>query len=75
MSWSYRIVKYADGSGFGLHEVHYGPDGKESTMTEKPVGFFGDSPEDVRSSLLMAKMDGQKRPVFDEPKEWANTSR
>lgn len=24
MSWNYRIVEYADGSGFGLHEVYYG---------------------------------------------------
>lgn len=71
MSWNYRIVKYADGTGFGLHEVHYDSAGKETAMTERPAGFVGDTSEEIRGSLMMAKMDATKRPVFDEPAEWA----
>lgn len=65
-------MKYADGSGFGLHEVHYDSDGKESSMTKEPAAFVGDSPEEVRSAIMMAKMDAGKRPVFDEPQEWSS---
>ena len=69
MSWNYRIVRYTDG-GCGLHEVHYDADGKAIRMIEKPAGFVGDTPAEVRSSLMTAKMDATRRPVFDEPKEW-----
>lgn len=70
MSWNYRIVEYADGTGFGLHEVHYDKDGKEIRMTERAAGFVGDSPEEIRGSLLIARMDASKRPIFKEPHEW-----
>ncbi len=33
MTWNYRIVKYADGSGFGLHEVGYNLMGEPVSMT------------------------------------------
>ena len=68
MTWSYRIVKYADGSGFGIHEVYYCDDGEEiSTMTKDPIWFVGDTPEDVRGSLEMAIKDAIYREVLDEP--------
>ena len=70
MTWNYRIVKYADGEGFGLHEVHYDSDGKPIRMTERPAVFVGDSPEELRSSLMLAKFDATRRDVFDEPSEW-----
>lgn len=70
MSWNYRIVKYANGQGFGLHEVHYDKNGEEIRMTENPAAFVGDTPEDIRDALVFAKMDASRRPVFDEPKEW-----
>lgn len=70
MSWNYRIVKYADGTGFGLHEVHYDKDGHEISMTENPAAFVGDTLEELRSSLMMAKLDADKRPVFVEPEGW-----
>lgn len=70
MGWNYRIVRYADGSGLGLHEVYYDADGKEISMTAEPASFVGDTPEDVRSALLMAKTDAHRRPVFDEPDDW-----
>ena len=72
MSWNYRIVKYANGSGFGLHEVHYNPNGKETSMTKEPAAFVGDTAEEVRSGVMMAKADASKRPVFDEPAEWSS---
>lgn len=75
MHWNYRIVKYACGTGYGLHEVHYGADGHESMMTERPAGFVGDTPEEVRSALMLAKMDASRRPVFEEPQEWVTPQR
>ncbi len=71
MSWNYRIVKYANGSGYGLHEVHYDKDGEAIRMGNRLAGFVGDDPEEVRGELMVAKMDAYKRPVFDEPPEWA----
>jgi len=70
VSWNYRIVRYSDGSGFGLHEVHYNNDGKAIRMTAEAAGFVGDTPGDVRGGLMKAKMDATRRPVFREPKEW-----
>jgi hypothetical protein len=66
MPWNYRIVKYADGDGYGLHEVYYREDG-EYAMTENPAGFVGDTPEEVVGALMMAKMDASRRPIFEEP--------
>lgn len=70
MSWNYRIVQYADGSGFGLHEVHYNVEGREISMTQEPCGFTGDTEQEVRGALMRAKMDATRRPVFMEPVEW-----
>ncbi len=71
MTWNYRIVEYADGTGFGVHEVHYNRAGREIRMTKKPAAFVGDSPEEVRSSLIMARTDAVRRAVFQEPKRWS----
>ena len=71
MSWNYRIVEYANGTGFGLHEVHYNKQGKAIRMTAEPVRFADDSAEELRGSLAKAKMDASRRPVFQEPPEWA----
>lgn len=71
MTWNYRIVEYADGTGFGLHEVHYDKIGVETSMTEDPAAFVGDTPEEVRGSIMMARMDVNRRPVFVEPNDWA----
>ena len=69
MSWNYRIVEYADGSGFGLHEVHYNG-AKAISMTEQPTGFVGDTKQELYGALMLAKSDAYRRPVFQEPKEW-----
>jgi len=70
MAWNYRIVMYADGSGVGLHEVHYDADGKPIRMTENPAAFVADSPEELRSALMLARQDANRRPIFNEPPEW-----
>ena len=70
MTWNYRIVEYACGTGFGIHEVYYNAAGKEVSMTEQPAVFVGEEPEEVRGSLMMAKMDAHRRPIFKEPDDW-----
>jgi hypothetical protein len=73
MPWNYRIVKYKDGSGYGLHEVLYDDEGQPWAMTNDPIGFScrsDEGPQGIRTSLLMARVDAIKRPVFDEPKKW-----
>ena len=69
MTWNYRIVEYRDGKGFGLHEVYYDEDGEPATMTETPVGFVGESAEDVRDSVSMAGRAAGS-PILKEPEEW-----
>lgn len=66
INWNYRIVKYKDDAGYGLHEVHYHDDGSPQSMTLGPITFAGDTPEEVREQLRMARVDAIKRPVFDE---------
>ena len=73
MSWNYRIVKYLDGSGFGLHEVFYDDSDRPWSMTEEAADFRCDAdegPQGVRESLLLARVDAIHRPVLKEPKKW-----
>ena len=73
MSWNYRIIKYKDGSGFGLHEVYYDKSGHPYAMTNSPTSFVQGTEEDAPvliKSLCMALTDALERPVFDEPEEW-----
>jgi len=75
MSWNYRIVKYGCGCGYGLHEVHYDAKGRETMMGDHPAGFVGDTAEEVRDALMLAKMDATRRPIFQEPKAWVTPER
>lgn len=73
MTWNYRIIKYRDNSGFGLHEVFYDDEGEPWTMTECAVGFgstLEDGEGDIINALQMALEDAKERPVLDEPEEW-----
>lgn len=68
--WNYRIVEYQDGSGYGLHEVYYDDDGQPWAMTEGAARFVCDrdeGAEGIKESLLRARVDAIKRPVFKEP--------
>ena len=72
MTWNYRIVQYVDGSGYGLHEVYYDENGQPWSMTSDPARFVSDpdeGPSGVKGSLLKARVDAIKRPVFVEPKK------
>ena len=73
MSWNYRIVRYRDGSGFGLHEVFYDDDGEPWGMTEKPIDFAcrpEEGAEGIREQVALASLDAQRRPVLEEPEVW-----
>jgi hypothetical protein len=70
MSWNYRMVRYHDGSGYGIHEVFYRPDGTVEGWTKEPVTFSVDTdetPDDLRDSLRRALKDATEREIFDEP--------
>jgi len=54
MAWNYRIVKYRDTGEYGLHEVYYNEAGEAWSMTEEPVGFCGESEDEVIESLQCA---------------------
>ena len=70
MTWNYRIVEYADGTGFGLHKVDYNIKGEPVSMTVEPTGFVGETKEDVAELILLARADADARPVFVEPANW-----
>lgn len=75
MTWNYRIVRYADGSGHGLHEVYYDDAGKPNGMTERAVGFHVGPDEtiaDLAEQVVKAIDEAYTKPVLDEPAEWAS---
>jgi hypothetical protein len=72
MTWNYRIVQYAAGCGYGLHEVYYDDDREPWGMTKEPASFvcdLEDGPGGIKGSLLKARVDAINRPVFVEPKK------
>jgi hypothetical protein len=73
MSWNYRIVKYKDGTGYGLHEVFYDKGGQPTGMGERPASFGcgeDEDPESIHKSLRKASADAIKRPTLIEPDQW-----
>lgn len=74
MSWNYRIVEYADGDGYGLHEVFYDENKSATSMTEKPAGFVGKNPTEIIDALLQARVCARKLQIFKEPTEWGKPS-
>ena len=73
MSWNYRVVRYADGTGFGLHEVFYDADGQPWGMGENPARFVcdaGETPMEIVRTLAVARTDARLRGVLDEPATW-----
>jgi hypothetical protein len=65
MSWSYRIIKYADDDGYGLHEVYYDANGEVTGWTEDP-SVVGDTVKELIESLKMMRICARHRPVFEE---------
>lgn len=74
MTWNYRMVRYPNGQGFGLHEVYYEDDGSPLGMTSDPCGFTADSPGEMLTSLNQARDDAYMLEVFDPPEEWGGGS-
>lgn len=70
MSWNYRVVRYRNSSGVGLHEVYYDDKGQPWSMTAEPVRFAADSVEELTGDLMTAHTDARRRPVLDEPEVW-----
>lgn len=79
-SWNYRIVKYKDGSGYGLHEVHYDENGQPWSMTDNPINFTAEDSEDesgdaqVREAINRACADANERKILVEPEKWPGKS-
>lgn len=65
MSWSYRIIKYADDDGYGLHEVYFDPNGEVTGWTENPI-TVGDTTKGIVEQLLQMRICAKNHPVFDE---------
>ena len=66
MSWNFRIVRYADGSGFGLHEVFYDSMQEPKSWTGRPIYFSGDTPEEIRQELRRAYKDAHEQAILEE---------
>jgi hypothetical protein len=63
--YCYQIVKYADGTGYGLHGCWCG-NNHHRALTEHPVQFTGESKHQLLRSLEILKTDVDEYPVFDE---------
>ncbi len=63
--WNYRIIRYADNEGFGLHEVHY-VNGEVDSWTERPI-VVSQSEAGITEQLLTMRVDAKKRQILDEP--------
>ena len=78
--WIFQIVKYKNGSGFGLHEVYYNGDEEPWSMSSKPeiLNHLGpdidDEPvtaEGLKQNMAMMLADAIRHDVLIEPEEWA----
>lgn len=73
MTWNYRVVRYRDGSGFGLHEVFYDDKGLPWGMSEEATGFvcgLEEGAAGIAEALMLARTDSIRRPVLDQPETW-----
>jgi hypothetical protein len=71
-TWNYRIVRYRNNQGFGLHEVFTDDAGQPMAMTEDPISFATDAEEGAEgiiASLRTALADATNRPIFNEPEK------
>jgi hypothetical protein len=65
MSWSYRILKYADNDGYGLHEVYFDANNQVTGWTERAI-TVSDTPKGIVDQLLQMRLCAKHRPVLDE---------
>lgn len=67
--FSYRIVRYENNAGYGLHEVFFTDPSKPHSMTVNPIQFVVDSDEGplgIVESLQRALADAHHLPVLNE---------
>ena len=74
--WKYQIVKYKDGSGYGVHEVYYEKGASQPWgMGDKAETFDVDDTEDAKALCVMladALRDCLRSEVLEEPVKWAD---
>lgn len=76
MTWNHRIVKHSktiDGNEavwYSVHEVYYDDAGAETNMTQDPITFVADTPEELIENLKQALEDAKKNPIFIPPEKW-----
>jgi len=84
MPWNHRLVRYRDGSGYGVHEVYYNKDGQPCAMTQEPIRIdarkdpvMGEDDtdesllEDITVTVERIVRAVKSTPVLDEPETWA----
>jgi hypothetical protein len=71
--FNWRIVKYSNGTGFGLHEVYYNDDNSLRSMSARPF-HVGDPADEIRQAAMMANADAHRQPVLEQPTGWAVSS-
>ena len=63
-TWNYRIIKYKDDDGFGLHEVYY-TNGTPHSRTKRPTSI-GISRAEVITDVKRMLHDAKTRPVLED---------
>lgn len=69
MTWNYRIVRYRDGKGFGLHEVYYDDETHQPNgRTVEPIISCDEEEGSVGiiKSLSQALRDARELPVLED---------
>jgi hypothetical protein len=66
MTWNYRICFRPTNraAGFNIHEVYYGEQGEIKLYTARPIEPWGDSPDELYTTLKMM-MDSFDKDVLD----------
>ncbi|QCI68846.1 hypothetical protein [Phreatobacter stygius] len=75
MTWNYRMVRRADGSGFALFEVFYNDAGGATAMSARPATLdvtAEEGPERLIREIELALEDARTLGVIDEAAILAN---
>ena len=64
--WNYRVMRqeHEKGEWFGIYEVYYDEGGKIWSWSKSPMEPFGDTPQDLLSSIGLMAM-ACERPVLE----------
>lgn len=65
MSFGYRVIKYQDNDGYGLHGVYFDENGQVTAWTER-ASVVGDTPEEISEQLLLMRISTKRFPALDE---------